>query len=134
MAFEVKRIDPIDFKKVGVGVSIPFNAPGVFNVTYATKDQLKSNLINFFLTNPGERFFNPSFGGNLRRSLFEQITDGSLEDIKSNIEQATARNFPNIVIGEVKVLGKPDQNDIFISVKYSIPNTNISDELQINFS
>ena len=35
----------------GVGVAIPFNAPGVFKTTYTTKEAVKNNLINFFLTN-----------------------------------------------------------------------------------
>lgn len=134
MAYKVKNINPLDLKpQVAIGVSIPFNGPAVFNSTYTTKDQLKSNLINYFLTNREERVFN-FIGGDLRRQLFEQITEGSLEGIKENIEAMTARVFPNVRIDNVEVLDNPDENSIFISVKYSVPNLNISDELQINFS
>ena len=52
MAFGAKHIAPIDTKPgIGVGVSIPFNAPGVFTTTYTTQKATQSNLINFFLTN-----------------------------------------------------------------------------------
>ena len=49
MAFGAKKIFPIDTRPgTGVGVSIPFNAPGVFKTTYTTKESIKVNLINFF--------------------------------------------------------------------------------------
>ncbi len=58
MAFGAKKIAPIDLKpSVGVGVGLPFNAPGVFRTTYTTKEATKNNLINFFLTN--QHFFYP---------------------------------------------------------------------------
>ncbi len=50
MAFGAKRIFPIDTKPgTGVGVAIPFNAPGVFRTTYTTQEAIKNNLIDFFL-------------------------------------------------------------------------------------
>ena len=57
---QVVRIDPRDLdKNKAVGISLPFNAGGVFRSTYATKDQIKSNLINLLLTYKGERIENP---------------------------------------------------------------------------
>ena len=131
MAYEIKNIDPLDLKKVGIGVSIPFNGPGVFNTTYTTQDQLKSNIINYLLTNVNERMMNPNFGGNLRGLLFEQITDGNLQEAKLAIEQTLEREFKNVEIKELKLLGSPDQNKIYFSIKYSIPNSNINDEISI---
>ena len=76
MAFGAKRIFPIDTKPgTGVGVAIPFNAPGVFRTTYTTQNAIKTNLIDFFLTEPGERYLNPTFGGGLRSFIFEQISN-----------------------------------------------------------
>lgn len=131
MAYEIKNINPLDLKKVGIGVSIPFNSPGVFNTTYTTQDQLKSNIINYLLTNNNERMFNPNFGGNLRGLLFEQITEGNLQEAKRAIESTLEREFKNIEINELKLLGTPDQNRIYFSIKYSIPNSNINDTIDI---
>ena len=48
MAYVIKNKFPIDLnKRKAIGFSLPFNGPGVFNPTYTTRDQLKSNLINF---------------------------------------------------------------------------------------
>ena len=53
---------PIDsIARKAVGVSLPFNGPAVFNPTFTTREQTKSNLINYLLTNLGERVFNPNF-------------------------------------------------------------------------
>ena len=39
------RVNPLDLQKnIAIGVSLPFNGPGVFNSTFTTKDQIKSNL------------------------------------------------------------------------------------------
>ena len=45
MAQEQQQIDPLDLTpSTGVGVSLPFNGPGVFNTNYTTEDQTQSNL------------------------------------------------------------------------------------------
>jgi len=81
MAFGAKKIFPVDFKPgTAVGVALPFNGNAVFKSTYTTKDAIKYNLINFFLTNQPERYLNPLFGGNLRRFIFEQITTNDLDN------------------------------------------------------
>ena len=71
MAFEVKKIDPIDLEpRKAVGVSLPFSGKAVFNSTFETKEAIKTNLINYFLTGRGERFLNPTFGNKLQTLLF----------------------------------------------------------------
>ena len=57
MPFNPIQIHPIDLKdSIAVGVNIPFTSPSVFQSNYQTKDALKNNLINFFLTNPGKDY------------------------------------------------------------------------------
>ena len=98
MAFRIQNKYPIDTKaRVAVGVSIPFNAPGVFNLTYQTQDQIKSNLINYFMTNRGERYMNPTFGGNLRATIFEQISQNNIENLKQ-ILSADLKNISLILL------------------------------------
>ena len=43
-----------------------------FDPNFQTKDAIKNNLINYFLTNPGERPGNPLFGAGLRNFIFTQ--------------------------------------------------------------
>ncbi len=135
MAFGAKKIFPLDTRpSVGVGVALPFNAPGVFRTTYTTQESIKYNLINFFLTNQPERYLNPLFGGNLRRFVFEQITQGNLNLLNQNLQESLNQFFPNIVIEALNIIPKEDINQVDIVLKYSIKDTGIEDNIQVTFT
>ena len=135
MAFDAQQISPIDFNKsAAVGVDLPFNAPSCFRPNYTTAAAIKNNLINFFLTNPGERPLNPTFGGGLRDFIFEQIADDNLDSLEETITTQLQEFFPNVVIGDLEILRQEDLNTITVSLTYSVINTNISDTLEIDFT
>ena len=135
MAFGAKRIFPIDTKPgTGVGVAIPFNAPGVFRTTYTTQNAIKTNLIDFFLTEPGERYLNPTVGGGLRSFIFEQISNNTVEGLKENIQSKLDVNFPNVIVNKLDVLQDPDYNTLIVSINYSIQDMGITDDLEIAFN
>lgn len=134
MAFGARRIYPIDLAaSKAVGVSLPFNGNAVFKPTYTTKEAIKTNLINFLLTGQGERVFNPTFGAGLRKFVFQQINTEGISEIESYILSVIEKYFPNIQ-GVAQVQSIPDQNTIFITITYSILNTGISDNIQINLT
>ena len=134
MAFEAQQIYPIDFNKsAAVGIDIPFNAAGVFRLNYTTKAAIKNNLINYFLTNPGERFLNPTFGGGLREFIFEQISDNNIEFLEDRINSDLELFFPNIQIINLEILRNSGNNSITISLSYKVLNTNINDTIEIDF-
>ena len=135
MAFGAQKIFPIDTKPgTAVGVAIPFNAPGVFYSTYTTKEAVKNNLLNFFLTNPTERYLTPSFGAGLRSFIFEQITTGNLDGLKEKIQFQLNQYFPSVVVASLEVFQDSDYNAITIALKYTVQDTVISDEIQITFN
>jgi phage baseplate assembly protein W len=135
MAFGAKKIYPIDQRPgTAVGVAIPFNAPNVFPSTYSTKDAIRNNLLNFFLTNTNERYLNPNFGSNLRALLFEQITTGNLDFLQQNIQNLIAKYFSNINVENINITPQQDSNEVFIKVTYSIIDTGIVDNIQIGFA
>ena len=135
MAFNSQQIFPIDFNKsAAVGVDLPFSAPGVFKPNYTTAAAIKNNLINYFLTNPGERPLNPSFGGGLRAFIFEQITTNNLDFLEERISSNLELFFPNIQIGNLEISKQEDTNTIIVSLTYSVINTNINDTLEIDFT
>jgi hypothetical protein len=81
------RVDPRDFQiNTAIGVALPFNAPGVFNSVYSTRDQVKYNLINLIMTSQGERIENPNFGTILKQQLFNQISElGAFIEVPTSI-------------------------------------------------
>jgi phage baseplate assembly protein W len=118
-------------QKRGIGISVIFNNDtSVFNTTTTTKEQVKSNLINYILTDKGERLFNPTFGGNLRASLFEP--DTAFDSVAARLENEIYAYVPNIIIRDISIKRSSDINYITISLSYSINNQD--DNLVINVS
>lgn len=135
MAFGSQQIFPIDLdNSAAVGIDLPLNGPAVFKSNFQTKDAIKSDLINFLLTNPGERYLNPLFGAGLRDFIFSQISDGNLEFLKQDLQSKIQANFPNIRVDTLEVFRNDDTNSIRISFTYSIINTNLTDEVTLSFT
>jgi phage baseplate assembly protein W len=133
MAYNAQRINPIDFQPSrAVGVALPFNGPACFKSTYTTGEAVKANLIDFFLTNQGERPLNPAYGGNLRQFIFNQITQGNLDEVQEYVQTKLNQNFPTVLVEELNVVSQPDYNVITIQIFYSVINTTISGELTLN--
>ena len=134
MAFNARKIYPIDTKlSTAVGIDIPFNGDAVFNSTYLTKDAIKANLINYFSTNQNERYLNNGFGANLKAFIFEQINNDNVSFLKQDIQAKINQYFSNINLVDLTINQYPDTNSIGIILIYNIPNTNISDKLEITF-
>lgn len=128
------RLDPRDLQKnIAIGISLPFNGPAVFNKTFSTKDQVKSNLINFLLTNKGERVMNPNFGSSLKKFLFEFITDDNLDAIRGLIINETSIYIPQIKINNIDITKSIDEHFINISIFYSLKLSGQQDILNLNF-
>ena len=128
------RVNPLDLQKnITIGVSLPFNANGVFNNTYSTKDQIKSNLINLLLTDPGERIMNPLFGAGLRRTLFENINDVNSELIQNQIITAVNTFVPEVELLEIVIEPLTDENTLNISIKYRLIVSNDADQITVQF-
>lgn len=128
------RVNPLDLQKnIVIGVSLPFNAPGVFNKTYSTKDQIKSNLINLLLTDKGERIMNPEFGADLRRSLFDNMTPSSIDILQTKIIDAINIFIPEVELTNVNVEPDVDYNTLNVTIDYRLIISNTPDQVTVQF-
>ena len=135
MAYIVQNVDVLDLKpSTGVGISVPFDGATGINTTYTTTDTIKSNLINFLLTGKRERVMNPNFGSGLREILFEQLTADTTTTINDLIKGGVEEFFPQVVIQNLDITLDENNQTINIYLKYTIINTNIEDELQLNLN
>lgn len=132
---QTTRVDPLDLRKnIAIGVSLPFSGPsGPFNSTYSTKDQIKSNLINLVLTNKGERVFNPEFGMDLRKLLFEGMTDDITPIIQNLITSNINMFIPDVIVNNINIIQNRDNNSISITVEYSLRISGTSDQITVEF-
>ena len=134
MAFEVKKIDPLDLQpRKAVGLKLPFSGKSVFNVNYTTEEAIKTNLIHYFLTGRGERFLNVEFGNGLQRLIFDQLTEDKVREIDATVKADLNFYFPRVQPLSIETVGIPDNNTVQFTMRYKVKNTNIEDEVVINF-
>lgn len=133
MAIKVQQIDPLDLRdSLGIGVDLPFSGKAVFNTTFTSRDAIKANLVNYFLTNKGERYLNPNFGSDIRLFLFDNISEDRVINIKARITKELKVYFPRVETSAFDITADPDRNTLKVYLRYEILNSNIEDEILIN--
>jgi phage baseplate assembly protein W len=98
-----------------------------------TKDAIKNNLINFFLTEPGERYLNPNFGSGLRSFVFEQITEDNMNIIEDKIRNDLSTYFPSVIPQNIIVYEDQTLQAIITQVSYNVQDTAINDTITLQF-
>ena len=126
-----RRINPLDSNKnVRIGVAFPLNETNLFQGTQTFKEQVKTNLINVLLTEPGERINEPNFGVGLKGLLFEQnVNKEGLDDV---INQQVNFYIPQIELVETVVMSEEHTISIKLTYKFLLDNTN--NAVQLNFN
>ena len=132
MARIIQNKFPIDLTpSIAVGFGFPLYGPAVFKPTFTTREQTKANLINYLLTNKGERVFRPNFGGDLRNLLFEGILESTQSSLITTIQNDISIFFPNVIIKDIKFENQEDRNEINFILIYQIVNFGIEDSINI---
>ena len=127
------RINPLDLNKnVAIGVAFPFNADAVFNQTFTQKEQVKSNLINVLLTEPGERVNLPDFGVGLKNLLFETTIDTT--NLEARIDNQVQIYIPEITLISAETDFSPDEHILYIKITYRYNPSSEVDAIQLNFN
>ena len=129
----IQRISPLDLNKnVTIGVAFPLDETNMFKGTKTLSAQIKSNLINLLLTQPGERVNQPNFGVGLKNLLFEQNIDQDL--LNETINEQIKRFIPEITLKKVTTGLSKDEHTLFINVSYTNKLNGISKTVQLNFN
>ena len=127
------KINPIDIQlDRAIGVPFPFNSEAVFGSTYTTNEQVKSNLLNVILTEPGERVFKPNFGVGLRSHLFENNVNK--DELTDRINTQINLYIPQIELTNVTVEKANDSHELYVGVFYRVKANGEEDAIQVNFS
>ena len=127
MAIEV-RINPLDFEDdVAIGIDLPLvgSTGATFQLNYLSIDQAIANAKNLLLTNKGERVMQPEFGCDLRRVVFDNITEELTLKIDTTIRRAFSYWLPYIFINELMVDPSEDQNKVNIILTISLAGNEI---------
>ena len=128
-----RRINPLDINKdVTIGVAFPLDDVNIFKGTQTVKEQVKTNLINLLLTEPGERLYTPNYGVGLKGLLFEPNIDQ--ENLNSKINQQINFYIPEISLIDSKVNYIEDEHKLYITISYKSNLDGSNDAVQLNFN
>jgi phage baseplate assembly protein W len=122
MAEEIK-LNPLDFEPdVAIGIDLPLNTSkgGSFKLNYLSIDQAVANSKNLLLTDRGERIMQPTFGCDLRRSLFENLTTPLIESLDAKIRSSFDYWLTYININELILTPNEDKNILTIKLVISL--------------
>ena len=113
----VQRISR-DFKDISLSFDIHPITKDI--AVLKNEDAVKRSIRNIVQTTPFERFFNPTFGSDVRTNLFDFVDFGSATVIEEQIRIAISNDEPRANNVTVEVLPKIDINSFEISVYFSI--------------
>lgn len=114
--------------------TIGFNKnPQTGNLAKIVDEQaIKQHLKNLILTNFGERFYNQTYGSNIKALLFEQSGPDTEQLLKTIIQQAIVSNEPRVAIIDIQVEDDSDNNSYKVNLFFSV--ININDPLQLELT
>ena len=111
--------------RVSVGIDFPFarvpNQDGYFKTTKTTVESIKNNIRLLLHTESGERVFQPNLGMNLKRFLFEQITEDTSIQIENDIVDVFETWLPFVELRDIQVnTDNQNKNQIDINITFNI--------------
>lgn len=113
--------------RVSVGIDFPFGrvpgGDGYFKTSKTTVDAIKNNIKLLLKTERSERLFQPFLGMNLKRFVFEQITEDVRIQIENDIVDTFETWLPFVELRDIEISSDSiteDRNKININIVFNI--------------
>lgn len=87
------------------------------------EDSVRKALRNLLMTNKGERIYNPNYGCDLKKILFEPMTQVTADSLKLYIEEAIKFNEPRVRTLAIEVAADEVSNAYRVAVIYEVINS-----------
>jgi phage baseplate assembly protein W len=111
-----------------------------FQMSKITKDAFSSDLLLLLLTQKGERYYEPDYGTNLLKFIFEPNDNSTASDIEQEIKKIVSLYIPALTIKSIdfnKIEDGNSDSDAQLNVKiaftYSEDAFTESGELDLKF-
>tara|TARA_Y100000310_G_scaffold321842_1_gene380046 strand:- start:5843 stop:6325 length:483 start_codon:yes stop_codon:yes gene_type:complete len=101
---------------VGIGKN-----PVDFKLSY-DENAIFNSIRNIFNTKKGQKILNPTFGLDLERFLFDNISRENADIIGKTIYEELPIHEPRITVDSVNVIARPDDNEYEITITIIIPS------------
>jgi phage baseplate assembly protein W len=96
------------------------------------QEAIKNSVRNILFTQKGERLFQPEFGSNIKKYIYEQVTLITAQEIRLLIENQLKRYEPRVIRLEVEVYPDAERNLFLINIFYRDRITEERRELSFN--
>jgi len=107
-----------------ININYPFknsNKGFFLDLTSDDNAAIKSDLLHLILTIKGQRLYNPNFGTNLLKFIFEPNDSLTFSKIREEIDTAVSTYLPNLRINEI-IIEPTEINDhvAVVRIDYTI--------------
>jgi phage baseplate assembly protein W len=107
-----------------ININYPFkDSPKGFFLDLTEQDNqaIKADLLHLILTRRGQRLYNPDFGTDLLRFIFEPNDVLTEEGIKDEIRTVVKRFLPKLKLDEIIIAGSPESEyAAVVTISYTI--------------
>ena len=124
----INNVDKLDEK---IGFKLPFTLEST-NQSVTTFEAIKTNLENLVKTQKGERVFQPNLGVDLKKHLFNQITEESIIGLQDDIIEQISIWLPFVTVNDIQTKPQIDKNTIGIEITFGVGENPSTDSVQIN--
>lgn len=101
-------------------------------VRYGNEHAVSRAIRNIVLTNKGERLYTPKVGSNIRKLLFEPMSDATAFSLSSLIRETIHTHEPRAMALKVDVIPNYDRNAYTVNVNYML--INIPDPISLSIA
>jgi phage baseplate assembly protein W len=121
------------YKDIGLDLKTEFkynnnlNSRASINDVKAIYDieSVKNSITTCFLTSPGQKILSPTYGIDLRRYLFEPVSNDTAFFIRSDIFSNLPRFEPRVTVSSVTVVPDRENQQYDITLQIDVPSLNI---------
>jgi hypothetical protein len=93
---------------------------------------IRNSILNLFNTIQGHRFLLPDYGCDLRRFLFEPISEAAAYDIGRTISENLEKWEPRVTLISINIDAYPDRNEYVVAMTLAVPFLQKNEKLQLN--
>ena len=128
-----RRISPLDMNdNVTIGVAFPLDRENLQKGTETVKEQIKTDLINLMLTEPGERLYLVNYGVGLKRIIFNTNID--ISNLNNTINKQIKTYLPQITLKDVTSNFEKNEHILYIKIVYQYNLDGEKDAILLNFN
>lgn len=110
-----------------------------FQLNNVTKNAYSSDLLLLLLTNKGERLYDPAFGTDLIKFIFEPSDNETYNLIEQNIKESVSKYIPDLTIKSIQFITFQDdntlnENQINVKINFTYQEDSFSDTSEISIT